>query len=741
MSANPASQNYPLATLYVGDLDPDVTEAQLFERFSAAGPVLSIRVCRDQITKQSLGYAYVNFQQPADAERALDTMNFDLLNTRPMRIMWSQRDPALRKNGVGNVFIKNLDKLIDNKALYDTFSTFGNILSCKIMTDGEANSKGYGFVHFETQEAADKAIASVNNMLLNNKKVFVGQFLSKNERNEATGGPYRKFTNVFVKNFGEQLDDEKLKELFEKYGEITSAVVARDSEGRSKGFGFVNFKEAHCAEQAVRETNDMIIGDKKLLVGAFQKKTERLSDLKKKYEDEKRERLSKYSGVNLYIKNLDDKIDDERLRKEFQPFGTITSAKVMTEGGRSKGFGFVCFSAPEEATRAVTEMNSRIVGAKPLYVALAQRKEERRNHLTNQYMQRIANMRMQNQQLGQIYPGAAAAAGAQTAAGMSVGGNPNLAAAAAAANAAMFMPQLQNAARLYSTQPLYAHQQIRPQPRWAGPSGSGQRGGPNQGGNGQQYQTYQMMGPGGQGGQRARYQMNAAQQAQAQAQQQQQGGNQNPAAVAAAAAAAAAAAMIRPNNAAAVAAAANAARLNYGNPAMVNAAAYAQQMRQQMPQQQQQMNGQQQGQGANQASLMQQQQQRQQQQVPAQNKQATYANRVQQQGGSNQSAGNASSSQQQQAINVPGQEPLTTDMLAAAQPQEQKQLLGERLYPLIQNMHPEWAGKITGMLLEIDNAELLHMLDSRESLKEKVDEAVSVLKAHQVKQVQQLQAE
>jgi len=107
------------------------------------------------------------------------------------------------------------------------------------------------------------------------------------------------------------------------------------------------------------------------------------------------ERLNRFQGVNLYVKNIDDNIDDERLRKEFTPYGTITSAKVMLEDGRSKGFGFVCFSSPEEATKAVTEMNGRIVGTKPLYVALAQRKEDRKAHLASQYIQRVTSMRMQ----------------------------------------------------------------------------------------------------------------------------------------------------------------------------------------------------------------------------------------------------------------------------------------------------------------------------------------------------------
>ena len=108
--------------------------------------------------------------------------------------MWSQRDPALRKTGQGNIFIKNLDEGIDNKvcfitfdpsicasnqyiqALHDTFAAFGNVLSCKVATDEHGRSRGYGFVHFEHSDAADNAIKSVDGMLLNDKKVYVSYF-------------------------------------------------------------------------------------------------------------------------------------------------------------------------------------------------------------------------------------------------------------------------------------------------------------------------------------------------------------------------------------------------------------------------------------------------------------------------------------------------------------------------------------------------------------------------------------
>lgn len=334
-------------------------------------------------------------------------MNFDNLKGRPIRIMWSQRDPSLRKSGVGNVFIKNLDKSIDNKAMYDTFSAFGNILSCKVAQDEKGVSKGYGFVHFETEEAATMSIDKVNGMLLNDKKVFVGRFIPRKEREKALGEKNKLFTNVYVKNFGDDLLDETLQQMFEKFGKITSHKVMSKDDGKSRGFGFVAFESAEAAEAAVDELNGKDLGDgKTLYVGRAQKKAERQMELKRKFEQLKIERLHRYHGVNLYVKNLDDTIDDERLRKEFHTFGTITSAKVMLEEGRSRGFGFVCFSDPEEATKAVTEMNGRICGTKPLYVALAQRKEERKAHLASQYMNRVTSVRMQ--QLGQIFPPGAA---------------------------------------------------------------------------------------------------------------------------------------------------------------------------------------------------------------------------------------------------------------------------------------------------------------------------------------------
>ncbi|GJW97787.1 nucleotide-binding alpha-beta plait domain-containing protein [Tanacetum coccineum] len=188
--------------------------------------------------------------------RAIEVLNFTSLNGNAIRIMYSRRDPSLCKSGSRNIFIKNLDKAIDQKALHDTFSAFGNILSCKIDTDQVNQSKGYGFVQYDSEEGAQKAIEKLNGMLLNDKQ-----------------------------------SRPQMRSLI--------------------SFGFVNFENAEDAAKVVDALND-------------------------------------------------DTVDDEGLKELFSSYGTITSCKLF-------------------------EMNGKMVGSKPLYVALAQRKEDRRARLQAQF--------------------------------------------------------------------------------------------------------------------------------------------------------------------------------------------------------------------------------------------------------------------------------------------------------------------------------------------------------------------
>ncbi|PWN22216.1 polyadenylate binding protein [Microstroma glucosiphilum] len=593
---NQQSQN---TSLYVGELDPSVTEAMLFEIFSMIGPVASIRVCRDAVTRRSLGYAYVNFINSNDGERALEQLNYSVIRGRPCRIMWSQRDPALRRTGQGNIFIKNLDEAIDNKALHDTFAAFGNILSCKVAI-GEGGSLGYGFVHYETGEAADQAIQHVNGMLLNDKKVFVGHHVPKKERLQKIEEARAKFTNVFCKNIDVEVTQEEFEGLFKGYGSITSAVLSTDDEGKSRGFGFVNFEDHEQAQKAVDDLHDTEFHGQKLFVARAQKKNERDAELRQSFEAAKNEKLSKFQGVNLYLKNIPEEFDDERLREEFAPFGAITSCKIMrTTSGVSRGFGFVCYSAPDEANKAVAEMNGKMLDNKPLYVALAQRKEDRRQQLEAQIMQQN-QIRLQQQ---------------AAAAGIPAG---------------------------YPGQPLYF-----PQPGFPGQPGMvGQR--PRYPAPGQMLpQAMPMAGPYG----------------------------QFPAG------------MVPPSGY-------RPPRPPRGGPGMPPQAGGPRPPG---------------GAGLNGAP-------RPGQPLP----------------GRGMPAGARGPGGRQQY--PPAQPTLTAAALANAGPEEQKQMLGEAIYPKIAENHPDLAGKLTGMILELPVSELLHVLEDGEALNSKVGEALQVLRDYETQQ-------
>ncbi|GAB4833522.1 hypothetical protein Ancab_031766 [Ancistrocladus abbreviatus] len=595
------------ASLYVGDLHPDITDGQLFDVFSEFKSLASVRVCRDSTSGRSLCYGYVNFIAPQDALQAIEMKNHTALNGKAIRVTWSHRDPDIRKSGVGNVFVKNLGDSIDSMKLEELFNRFGNVSSCKVATFEDGKSKGYGFVQFASEDSANASIENLNGATIGGKQIYVGKFVKKSDR--ALPSPDVKYTNLYMKNIDSDITEEVLHEKFSQFGKIVSLAIAKDESGASKGFGFVNFESPDDARQALEAMNGSQLGSKTLYVARAQKKVEREQLLRHQFEEKRKEQILKYMGSNVYIKNISDDVSDEALRELFSQCGSITSAKLMQDDkGISKGFGFVCYSTPDEASKAVNTFHGYMFHHKPLYVAIAQRKEDRRAQLQLQYAQRMAGLTGPSPT---VIPG----------------GYPPL----------------------YYTAPGVVSQ-VPPQ----------------------QGLLYQPMGvrPGWRGNgfapaTRPAFQPSPVPMIPANARQKRQSrGRVN-----------------------------NHTLLQNGGPAQ-SVAAFKEFSNQQR---------------AGQVRY-----------VPNGRHEV------------NKVSGVSSPSLSSDGTGSPGTENLSS-MLAAATPQQQKQILGERLYPLVENHRPDLVAKITGMLLEMDNSELLLLLESPDSLAAKVEEAVQVLKISKTK--------
>ncbi|KAL2481321.1 Polyadenylate-binding protein 7 [Abeliophyllum distichum] len=600
------------ASLYVGDLQQDVTDAQLFDAFSEFKSLASVRVCRDSSTGRSLCYGYVNFISLQDAIQCIEVKNHSTLNGKAIRVMWSHRDPDARRSGIGNVFVKNLSDSIDSVKVQEMFQKFGNVLSCKVATSDDGKSKGYGFVQFDSENSANAAIENLNGSIVGDKQIYVGKFVKKSER--AVTNPEAKYTNLYVKNLDPDVTEELLMEKFSEYGKIISLAILKDENGASRGFGFVNFENPDNAKRALEAFHGTQLGSKVLYVARAQKKAEREEILRRQFEEKRREKILKYQASNVYVKNIDDDVTDDELRDHFSQCGTITSVKLMRDDkGMSKGFGFVCFSTPEEAIKAVNTFHGFMLHRKPLYAAIAQRKEERQAQLQLQYAHRIA---------GLVGPSA-----------VIPGGYPTL-----------YYPSPGVVSQV-PAQPGLMYQPLGMRPGWrangfADPS-------------------------------RPAFQPSPV--------------------------------PLIPNNP----------RPNRQNRGRMNGHV--------LPQ----------GGGPTYPSHLQQ---------PTQSMVFSNDPSKHQHAGHVKYVPNGRSREMSKGSPVPiadgsgaeGSEMLSSQ-LAAAPPEQQKQMLGERLYPLVSQHKPDLAAKITGMLLEMDNSELLLLLESPESLAAKVEEAVQVLELSKAK--------
>lgn len=182
-----------------------------------------------------------------------------------------------------SLYIGNLSKDTYDLDLYKFFSSNGyTIQSAKVMFDKDTNkSLGFGYLNFREADEAQRCMENMNNQTINGKQIVLNK---KKEQD------FDKEANIIITNLPKDIDQKRLMELFQKYGKIASCKLDVYADGKSKGFGYVQFLEQQSAVDAIKYLNDTMIDDKKISVAVHSKKDEREAQSEK--------------FTNLFVRNL-----------------------------------------------------------------------------------------------------------------------------------------------------------------------------------------------------------------------------------------------------------------------------------------------------------------------------------------------------------------------------------------------------------------------------------------------------
>lgn len=152
----------------VNYIPPEITEPRLNEMFSTCGSVVGVKLMRDK-SGTSLGYAFVNFNSELEAARAIEIFDGNQMGNKKIRVSYARPSSEEIKNA--NLYIAGLPKTMKEEDLKNWFSVYGSIISSKILTLENGESRGVGFIRFDKRSEAQAAIDALNGMHLQDNGV------------------------------------------------------------------------------------------------------------------------------------------------------------------------------------------------------------------------------------------------------------------------------------------------------------------------------------------------------------------------------------------------------------------------------------------------------------------------------------------------------------------------------------------------------------------------------------------
>lgn len=306
-----SAQDDTKTNLIVNYLPQTMTQEEVKSLFSSIGEVESCKLIRDKVTGQSLGYGFVNYQRSDDAEKAVSTFNGLRLQNKTIKVSFARPSSDAIKGA--NLYVSGLSKSMTQQDLESLFSSFGQIITSRILCDNITGlSKGVGFIRFDQRCEAERAIQALNGTTPKGATEAITVKFANNPSNMnktlpslaayLQPQPNRRFpgpihhptgrfrfspltgdllgntilpTNaingsgwcIFVYNLAPETEENVLWQLFGPFGAVQSVKVIKDLQtNKCKGFGFVTMTNYDEAVVAIQSLNGYTLGNRVLQV-------------------------------------------------------------------------------------------------------------------------------------------------------------------------------------------------------------------------------------------------------------------------------------------------------------------------------------------------------------------------------------------------------------------------------------------------------------------------------------------
>ncbi|KAI8807015.1 hypothetical protein BJ742DRAFT_814131 [Cladochytrium replicatum] len=403
MASHDVLDNYP--SLFVSGLGANISELDLVKVLNEMKVESKVIIERDPITSVPLGRVKIILRYQPDAERFFATVNGSMFLGSKVHLTF--KDPNMNysnTSGAKPIVIKHIPLGVTSLELYDTVRLFGRIISCKVLID-RSGHESYALLQFENQDAADRCLADMNGSNFKGNTIALSWQFPKNS-------PYQYPTkNAQGAQPGQQrFSPSPTNDPSSRTSPTPgwNATSAGSNQWSSQGQGWSSNPSSpqqptppatpQWQQSGGWSSNPSPTPNATYAPGSAPSASNNWSAPPPSsnwhgntspppphaWESQPPiEGAPNLDEKNLYIKNLEDHIDNLELFNMFRKHGRIVSARVMRDEstGKSKGFGFVSYETGEMATKAIAEMNGRRYGTKTLTVNVAEPKGYREKKL------------------------------------------------------------------------------------------------------------------------------------------------------------------------------------------------------------------------------------------------------------------------------------------------------------------------------------------------------------------------